>query len=71
MSAALWAQGGLTATEDIFEGPENIIYAFAEEAHPEELTRELGSRYEILDTGIKIFPAGQPMQATLTDFSAW
>ncbi|MBM2806278.1 MAG: hypothetical protein HW419_4171 [Deltaproteobacteria bacterium] len=68
VSAALWAQGGLTATEDIFEGPENIIYAFAEEAHPEELTRELGSRYEILDTGIKIFPAGQPMQATLTGY---
>ena len=68
VSAALWAQGGLTATEDIFEGPENIVYAFAEDAHPEELTRELGACYEMLDTGIKIFPAGQPMQATLTGY---
>lgn len=58
VSAALWAQGGMTATEDIFEGPENIIFAFAEKANPAALTRELGSRYEILDTGIKVFPAG-------------
>jgi 2-methylcitrate dehydratase PrpD len=68
VSAALWAQGGMTATEDIFEGPENIIFAFAEKANPAALTRELGSRYEILDTGIKVFPAGQPMQATLTGY---
>ena len=68
VSAALWAQGGMTATEDIFEGPENVIFAFAEKANPAALTRELGSRYEILDTGIKVFPAGQPMQATLTGY---
>jgi 2-methylcitrate dehydratase PrpD len=66
--AALWAQNGMTATEDIFEGPENIVHAFAEKANPAELTRELGSRYEILDTGIKVYPAGQPMQATLTGY---
>jgi 2-methylcitrate dehydratase PrpD len=68
VSAALWAQGGMTATEDIFAGPENVVYAFAEKANPAELTRELGSRYEILDAGIKVFPAGQPMQATLTGY---
>jgi 2-methylcitrate dehydratase PrpD len=68
VSAALWARGGMTATEDIFEGPENIVYAFAEKANPDELIRELGSRYEILDTGIKVYPAGQPMQATLTGY---
>jgi 2-methylcitrate dehydratase PrpD len=68
VSAALWAQGGMTATEDIFEGPENIIFAFAEKGNPAALTRELGSRYEILDTGITVFPAGQPMQATLTGY---
>ena len=66
--AALWAQGGMTATEDIFEGPENLVRAFAEKANPAELTRELGSRYEILDTGIKVYPTGQPMQATLTGY---
>ena len=68
VSAALWAQAGMTATEDVFEGPENVVYAFSEKSHPAELTRELGSRYEILDTGIKVYPAGQPMQATLTGY---
>jgi hypothetical protein len=31
-------------------------------------TRDLGSRYELADTGIKVYPAGQPMQATLTAY---
>jgi 2-methylcitrate dehydratase PrpD len=68
VSAALWTQAGMTATDDVFEGPENALYAFAEKANPAELIRELGSRYEISDTGIKVYPAGQPMQATLTGF---
>jgi 2-methylcitrate dehydratase PrpD len=68
VSAALWSRGGMTATEDIFEGPNNLLNAYAETAHPEEITRDLGSRYEIMEAGIKVYPAGQPMQATLTGF---
>ena len=68
VSAALWASGGMTATEEIFEGPNNLLNAFAETPHPEEIIRGLGSRYEIVDTGIKVYPAGQPMQATLTGY---
>jgi 2-methylcitrate dehydratase PrpD len=68
VSAALWARGGMTATEQIFEGPNNLLNAFAETSHPEEIVRDLGSRYEITDAGIKVYPAGQPMQATLTGY---
>jgi len=65
VTAALWAQAQFTATPDVFEGSENFIRAFAEQPKPEELIRDLGSHYEILDAGIKKYPAGQPMQQTL------
>jgi 2-methylcitrate dehydratase PrpD len=65
VTAALWAQAGFTGTPTIFEGPYNFIDSFSENAKPTELTKDLGSRYEILDTSIKIYPAGQPIQATL------
>lgn len=68
VTAALWAQAGFTATKDIFEGPENLIKAFSQQPRPGEIIHELGSRYEILDTSIKKYPAGQPMQATLEGY---
>ncbi|MFC1816942.1 MmgE/PrpD family protein [Thermodesulfobacteriota bacterium] len=68
VTAALWAQAGFTATTDVFEGPENLMKAFAQQARPGELIRDLGSHYEILDTSIKKYPGGQPMQATLEGY---
>ena len=68
VTAALMAQGGFTATTAVFEGEENFLRAFSDRPHPDELNKELGSRYEILDTSIKKYPAGQPMQATLTGY---
>ncbi len=68
VTAALWAQAGLTATSAIFDGPDNLLKAFSEQAHPNELTQELGDRYEILDTSIKKYPGGQPIQATLEGY---
>jgi 2-methylcitrate dehydratase PrpD len=65
VSAAFWAQAGFTATPTIFEGAHNFIQSFSEKARPDEIIRELGTRYEILDTSIKIYPAGQPIQASL------
>ena len=65
VSAALWAQAGFTATPTIFEGSHNFIESFSEKAQPDEIIRDLGIKYEILDTSIKIYPAGQPIQATL------
>jgi 2-methylcitrate dehydratase PrpD len=65
VTAALWAQAGFTGTPTIFEGPYNFIDSFSENAKATELTKDLGTRYEILDTSIKIYPVGQPIQATL------
>src|SRR6266540_370947 len=68
LTAALMAQAGFTGTATVFEGEENFFKAFSENSRPEEVIKELGSRYEILDTSIKKYPAGQPMQATLEGY---
>jgi 2-methylcitrate dehydratase PrpD len=68
VTAALMAQAGFTATATVFEGEENFFRAFSQDSRPEEVIKELGSRYEILDTSIKKYPAGQPMQATLEGY---
>ena len=65
VSAALWAEAGFTATPTIFEGENNFIRSFSETGRPSELVQDLGVRHEILDTSIKIYPAGQPIQAAL------
>jgi 2-methylcitrate dehydratase PrpD len=68
VTAALMAQAGFTGTATVFEGEENFFKAFSENSHPQEVIKELGSRYEILDTSIKKYPAGQPIQATLEGY---
>jgi 2-methylcitrate dehydratase PrpD len=68
VSAALMAQVGFTGTATVFEGEENFFKAFSEDSRPGEVIKDLGSRYEILDTSIKKYPAGQPIQATLEGY---
>jgi 2-methylcitrate dehydratase PrpD len=68
VTAALMAQSGFTGTATVFEGEENFFKAFSEDSHPGEVIKDLGSRYEILDTSIKKYPAGQPIQATLEGY---
>ncbi|HWP57940.1 MAG TPA: MmgE/PrpD family protein [Candidatus Acidoferrales bacterium] len=68
VSAALMVRAGFTATPTVFDGEENLFRAFSERPRPEELLQELGARFEISDTSIKKYPAGQPMQATLSGY---
>lgn len=56
---------GFTGVDDVLSGPRNFFEAFSESPEPEILTRELGSRYEILHANIKKWPVGSPIQAAL------
>ncbi|MBM4298349.1 MAG: MmgE/PrpD family protein [Deltaproteobacteria bacterium] len=68
VSAALMAAAGFTGTATVFEGEENFFKAISDNAQPGETIKELGERYELLDTSIKKYPAGQPIQATLEGY---
>ena len=71
VAAATMVAHGFTAVEDVFSGERNFFVAY-DETHrigrapePDRLTRELGSTYEIINTNIKRWSVGSPIQAPL------
>lgn len=68
LSARL-AQAGMTGPRSIFEGEFGLFKVYSAEARPERLLAELGERYDILDTSVKLYPFcdgnAAPLEATL------
>jgi len=64
VTAALFVQQGFSGEEDIFSGDGNFLEALCQnkEALPTWIDN-LGSHYEIMETNIKRFPIGFPLQA--------
>lgn len=65
VTAATLAQAGFTAVTDIFQGEHNFLDALSPHPEPEELIHGLGVRYEIMETNIKKYWVGSPIQAAL------
>lgn len=63
VQAAAMVAAGFTGVEDVFSGPRNFFEAFG--GDPEEMSADLGTRFEIMDTHIKKWPIGSPIQAPL------
>ena len=64
VTSALFVQAGLTGEEDVFSGDFNFLEVFCPER--DELAgwvASLGSHFEVLETNIKKFPVGSPIQA--------
>ncbi len=71
VAAATMVQAGFTGVDDVFAGPRNFFFAFsADDAKPELLVDELGSRFEIMHTNIKKWSVGSPIQAVLDSVQA-
>lgn len=70
ITAALMVQSGCSGIEDIFSGPDNYFQAYAPNANLDEVTAQLGERYEISRTNIKKWTVGSPIQAPLDAMSA-
>lgn len=65
VTAALMASMRFTGVEDVFEGDRSFFHAHGLTASPEKLVAGLGSRYEIMNTSIKRWAVGYPIQAPL------
>lgn len=65
VTAATLVQAGFTGIADIFQGERNFLEAYSSDPRPEELIRGLGVHYEIMQTNIKKFSVGSPIQAAL------
>jgi 2-methylcitrate dehydratase PrpD len=71
VAAAAMVAHGFTAVEDVFSGERNFFIAYDETRRigrppePEMLTRGLGKTFEIMNTNIKRWSVGSPIQAPL------
>jgi 2-methylcitrate dehydratase PrpD len=72
VTAASFVSHGFTATDDMFSGPRNFFHAYTHPgrgADPAELVRGLGTAYELMNTNIKRWSVGSPIQAPLDSLS--
>ncbi len=65
VSAALMVASGFTGVDDVFSGERCFYDAYGNDADRDILAHELGTRFEILETSIKRWTVGSPIQAPL------
>src|SRR5919202_3894634 len=70
VASALLVKSGWNGVDDIFSGADNFFLAYAPKAQPERLVEKLGERYEIVETDIKKWTVGSPIQAPLDALEA-
>jgi 2-methylcitrate dehydratase PrpD len=69
-AAVTMVASGMTGIDDVFSGDRNLFFAFGPKTNPDELTRGLGETYEVVNTNIKRWTVGSPIQAPLDSLSA-
>ena len=70
VTAALMVASGFTGVADVFSGERCFFDAYGDNADRGVLTHELGTRFEILQTSIKRWTVGSPIQAPLDSLHA-
>jgi 2-methylcitrate dehydratase PrpD len=70
VTSALLVKSGWNGVDDIFSGADNFFAAYAPKAQPDRLIEKLGERYEIVETDIKKWTVGSPIQAPLDAIEA-
>jgi 2-methylcitrate dehydratase PrpD len=65
VAAATMVASGFTGVDDVFAGERNFFVAYGRKPDPAALTRGLGKIYEIMNTNIKRWSVGSPIQAPL------
>jgi 2-methylcitrate dehydratase PrpD len=65
VAAATMVAHGFTGVDDVFVGERNFFVAYGRKPDPAMMTRGLGATYEIMNTNIKRWSVGSPIQAPL------
>jgi 2-methylcitrate dehydratase PrpD len=65
VAAAIMVAQGFTGVEDVFSGERSFFRAYGRKPDPARLVQGLGETYEILNTSIKRWSVGSPIQAPL------
>ena len=70
VTAALLVRAGWNGIDDIFTGADNFFQAYAPQAQRARLIDKLGERFEIVQTDIKKWTVGSPIQGPLDGVEA-
>jgi 2-methylcitrate dehydratase PrpD len=70
ITAALVVRAGWNGVDDIFAGSDNFFAAYAPKADPARLAEALGERFAIVETDIKKWSVGSPIQGPLDAVAA-
>jgi 2-methylcitrate dehydratase PrpD len=65
VTAAILVRSGWNGVDDVFAGEDNFFRVNAPKGNPAVLVQELGERFEIINTDIKKWTVGTPIQAPL------
>jgi 2-methylcitrate dehydratase PrpD len=65
VTAAAMVAHGFTGVEDVFAGERSFFAAYGRSPDPSMLVRGLGKNYEIVNTSVKRWSVGSPIQAPL------
>jgi 2-methylcitrate dehydratase PrpD len=65
VTAATMVAHGFTGVDDVFAGERSFFVAYGRKPDPAVLARGLGASYEIMNTNIKRWSVGSPIQAPL------
>jgi len=68
VTAAIMAQMGFSGVWDVFDGEHNALMALSVDPKPGEMVAGLGSRFFVVETAIKPYSVGYPIQAPLDAF---
>ena len=68
VTAAIMVQLGFSGVWDVLDGEHNALIALSTDPKPEEMVAGLGSRYFVMETAIKPYSVGYPIQAPLDAF---
>jgi 2-methylcitrate dehydratase PrpD len=65
VAAATMVASGFTGVDDVFSGERSFFVAYGRKPDTAMLVRDLGVKYEIMNTNIKRWSVGSPIQAPL------
>ncbi len=70
VTAATMVQAGFTGVWDVLEGEHNTLEALSPAPQPREMVKDLGTRFFVMETAIKPYSVGYPIQSALDAFFA-
>ena len=65
VQAVSMVQAGMTGVADVLDGTHNLLIALSTQPRPEQMVDGLGKRFFVVETAIKTYSVGYPIQSPL------